>query len=92
IAYCSNCEHECPYAYYHHLLCTIKSTYKTSIQCIAKNKLLTELIPSLTATTYLQYIEDKEVVIEQLSHFAMHGIFTVDKNNIIKEMTTIQTK
>ncbi|KAH9328234.1 hypothetical protein KI387_000342, partial [Taxus chinensis] len=88
IAYCSNCEQECPYAYCHRLLCSIKSADKTTIQCIAKNKLLTELLPSLTAIAYPQYIEDKEAVIEQLSHFTLHGIFTIDKENIIRHMTT----
>ena len=85
--YYSKCEAETNFVYSHRLKCTIINTEGEKVRCTLKSDLLKTVLPTLTDLSYEDYLRDKSVMIYLIRDFSFQGVFVLDQDDVIVDLS-----
>ena len=85
--YCNKCEAETNFVYSHQLKCTIINTEGAKVPCTLKSDLLKTVLSALTDVSYEDYLTDKSVMIYLIRDFSFQGVFVLDQDDVIVDLS-----
>jgi hypothetical protein len=80
---CTKCCQKRPFTYQHCLNAIICTSDNKTVQCTVRKPLLHTILPSLLDMSYEKYLEKKQGTVCMLRDLQVHGIFTVNEDNML---------
>jgi len=80
---CTKCSKKRPLTYQHCLNAIIRTSDNKTIQCSVRKPLLHNMLPSLIGMSYETYLHKKQGTVYMLRDLQVHGIFTMNEDNIL---------
>jgi hypothetical protein len=80
---CTKCCQKLPFTYQHCLNAIIRTSDNKTVQCTVRKPLLHTILPSLLGMSYETYLQKKQSIVYMLRDLQVHGIFTVNEDNML---------
>jgi hypothetical protein len=80
---CTKCSQKHPFTYQHCLNAIIRTSDNKTVQCIVREPLLHNILPSLIDMSYVTYLHKKTAIVYMLRDLQVRGRFTVNEDNIL---------
>jgi hypothetical protein len=80
---CTKCCQKHHFTYQHCLNAAIRTSDNKALQCTVRKPLLHTILPSLLEMSYETYLQKKQATIYMLQDLQVHGIFTLNEDNIL---------
>jgi len=80
---CTKCCQKHHFTYQHCLNAVIRTSDNKALQCTVRKPLLHTILPSLLEMSYETYLQKKQATIYMLQDLQVHGIFTLNEDNIL---------
>ena len=89
---CLQCSTKRPFKYQHCINATIRTIDKQTLQCIIREPLLHNILPSLIDMSYETYLQKKRATVYMLRDLQAHGRFTISEDNIVLHLELAEQK
>jgi hypothetical protein len=83
---CLKCSTKHPFTYQHCVNAIIHTIDKKTLQCIIREPLMHNILPSLIDMSYETYLQKKRATVYMLRDLRVHGRFTVNEDNIVSHL------